>query len=359
MRAGVKYYIFAGILGFAFLFLAIALPFCIKRIPLDQIGVRVKVWSVERGVVPKDAFVGWHRGIPRVDEWELYDGTVQTEDRTAEPIKGRREGNPIKLRTADDYDVTLEIIVKYKLQRGNVWKLREFIGAGDMYKRIMAMEAYDAARTAFGKMVESDLYNPFEKRKRAEECKALLEAKMKLRYVDIVDVLLLNLNFDPKLDRKIKNLKVAELDALASISKAKAADQRGITQTIDADTEAVAEKIKGDKAAKLSILDALTRQRITEILAAADKYMVEKRALADRYKEERIAAGKLLVDTAEAEGERLRRIAMTGVGGELIVAMEAARNINLGNVEVSTQAIDLLDIDTMIQKLGAVQEKAK
>lgn len=356
MRGSVKFYILAGLIGFAFIFLAIAIPFSIKRVPLNQIGVRVKVWSVARGVVPEDAYVGWHRGIPKIDEWELYDGTVQTEDRTSDVTRERKEGNPIKVRTADDYDVTLEMIVKYKLQRGNVHRLRKEVGAGDMYKRIVSVEAYDAARVSFGKMTELDLYNPHEKRKRAEEARELLVQKLKPRYVDIVDVLILNLNFDPKLDRKIRNLKVAELDSLANISKAKAADQRGITQTIDADTEAVAEKITGDKAAKLAILDAITRQRITEILAAADKYMVEKRALADRYREERIAAGTLLVSIAQAEGERHRRLAMVGIGGELIVAMEAARNINLGNVDISTQQIDLLDIESMISKLGAAKQ---
>ena len=356
MKSGSRYYILGGIIGFTFIFLAIVLPFCIKRVQLTQVGVRVKVWSVTRGVVPEDAYVGWHRGIPKIDEWELYDGTVQTEDRTAEATRDRKEGNPIKVRTADDYDVTLEMIVKYKLQRGNVNRLRKEIGAGDMYKRIVSVEAYDAARVAFGKMVETDLYNPFEKRKRADEARDLLIQKLKPRYVDIVDVLILNLNFDPKLDRKIKNLKVAELDSLANISKAKAADQRGITQTIDADTEALAEKIGGDRAAKLAILEAITRQRITEILAAADKYMVEKRAISDRYKEERIARGTLLVSIAQAEGEHYRRLAMVGLGGDLIVAMEAARNLNMGDLTFSTQQVDLLDIEFMIGKLGATKQ---
>ncbi|MBI5124687.1 MAG: hypothetical protein HZA70_00465 [Planctomycetes bacterium] len=356
MKSGSKYYILGGIIGFAFIFLAIAIPFSIKRVQLTQVGVRVKVWGVVRGVVPEDAYVGWHRGIPKIDEWEFYDGTVQTEDRTAEVIRDRKEGNPIKVRTADDYDVTLEMIVKYKLQRGNVNRLRQEIGAGDMYKRIISVEAYDAARVAFGKMVESDLYNPLEKRKRADEARDLLIQKLKPRYVDVVDVLILNLNFDPKLDRKIKNLKVAELDSLANISKAKAADQRGITQTIDADTEALAEKISGDRAAKLAILEAITRQRITEILAAADKYMVEKRAISDRYKEERIARGTLLVSIAQAEGEHYRRLAMVGLGGDLIVAMEAARNLNLGDLSFSTQQVDLLDVESMINKLGATKQ---
>ena len=47
---------------------------------------------------------------------------------------------------------------------------------------------------------------------------------------------------------------------------------------------------------------------------------------------------------------------MTGAGGDLIVALEAARNINLDDVVVSTQDVDLLDIDKMIDKLGGTIE---
>jgi len=67
----------------------------------------------------------------------------------------------------------------------------------------------------------------------------------------------------------------------------------------------------------------------------------------------------LLIARAKAEGERLRRKAMTGTGGDLIVALEAARNINLDDVIVSTQDIDLLDIEKMINKLGGVIKSKK
>ena len=44
---------------------------------------------------------------------------------------------------------------------------------------------------------------------------------------------------------------------------------------------------------------------------------------------------------------------MVGVGGELVVAMEAARNLNLGDLSFSTQQVDMLDVESMINKLGA------
>ncbi|MGR3296043.1 MAG: hypothetical protein ACUZ8A_07450, partial [Candidatus Bathyanammoxibius sp.] len=60
-----------------------------------------------------------------------------------------------------------------------------------------------------------------------------------------------------------------------------------------------------------------------------------------------------------AEGENLRRAAMIGVGGDLIVALEAAKNINLGYLEFTTQRVDMLDIEEMVLKFGAAPEKER
>ncbi len=164
------------------------------------------------------------------------------------------------------------------------------------------------------------------------------------------------MRFDPQLERKIKNVKLAELDQVLNISKERAVNQRGITQTIDATTEALAEKIQSNKDGKIVSLNAEMVTKVTEILADANKFLIEKKAEGNLYKEERRAAGVLLIARAKAEGERLRRKAMTGTGGDLIVALEAARNINLDDVVVSTQDVDLLDIEKMIDKLGGVIE---
>ncbi|MFQ5862597.1 MAG: SPFH domain-containing protein [Candidatus Brocadiales bacterium] len=361
--ANKKPYIYGGIIGFFVIFFGVAIPFCIFKVQIEEIGVWTKVWPVgiydfSRGVVEHDYFVGWHRGIPIVDWWDRYDGTVQTMYRTSERIKGRRK-EAIQVRTMDDYDVSVELIIKYKIRRGSAWRLRKLLGPGDRYKIILHNETVDVARSIFGKMTEKHLYDPYEKRKRAKQSRDELQKRMEDRYIDIIDVLLLDLKFDPKLDRKIKNVKLAELDILLNISKAKAADYRGITNIIDADAEAWVERIEGDRIAKFTILEALTNQRIAEIMAAAEKYVVEKKAAADRYRDERIAAGELMVRKARAEGENLRRAAMIGVGGDLIVALEAAKNINLGYLEFTTQRVDLLDIEQMVQKFGAAPEKKK
>ena len=342
----------------AIIVIVVIVRFMIIRVPMDQIGVKTSVWGLNRGVVQKDYKPGWHRYIRKTATWDLYDATVQTFDftREARTPDGKIESRELPIRTVDDYNVTVDVIIKFQIQRGKAHKIREEIGPGDRYKVFIASDIREISRNVLGKMTEKDLYNPDQKRRRAEEAKQLLAVAFASRHINIIDFLILDMRFDPQLERKIKNVKLAELDEVLNISKERAVNQRGITQTIDATTEALAEKIQSNKDGKIVSLNAKMVTKVTEILADANKFLIEKKAEGNLYKEERRAAGVLLIARAKAEGERLRRKAMTGTGGDLIVALEAARNINLDDVVVSTQDIDLLDIEKMIDKLGGVIE---
>ena len=342
----------------AIIVIIVIVRFMIIRVPMDQIGVKTAVWGLKRGVVQKDYKPGWHRYIRKTATWDLYDATVQTFNftREARTPDGKIESRELPVRTVDDYNVTVDVIIKFQIQRGKAHKIREEIGPGDRYKVFIASDIREISRNVLGKMTEKDLYNPDQKRRRAEEAKQLLAVAFENRHINIIDFLILDMRFDPQLERKIKNVKLAELDEVLNISKERAVNQRGITQTIDATTEALAEKIQSNKDGKIVSLNAKMVTKVTEILADANKFLIEKKAEGNLYKEERRAAGVLLIARAKAEGERLRRKAMTGTGGDLIVALEAARNINLDDVVVSTQDIDLLDIEKMIDKLGGVIE---
>ena len=329
--------------------------FLIITVGIDQVGVKTVIWGIKRGVVQKDYAPGWHSYIRGIDAWDLYDVTVQTLNltREARTEDGKLEPRELPIRTADDYTVTVDIIVKYQIKEGKAHKIRQEIGPFDRYKVFVENETRDVARGVLGKMTEKDLYDPDEKRKRAEESKRLLASKLEFRHVDVIDWLILDMRFDAQLERKIKNVKLAELDELLNIAKEKAVNQRGITLTIDADTEALAQKIESDKEGQIVSLKAAMDTRVTDIIATANKFLVMQKAKGDHYEHVKIAAGELLIDKAKAIGERLRREAMTGLGGDLIVALEAARNINLDDIIVSTQDIDLLDIEVMTTKLGA------
>jgi len=357
VRIVAKYFVPLSILV-AIIVIIAGIRFAIIRVAVDQIGVRTVVWGVTRGVVQRDYGPGWHRYIRKVETWDLFDGTVQTFNltREARAKDGKIESRELPIRTADDYDVTVDIIIKYQIKRGKAHKIRQEVGPGNRYKGFLLSDVREVARNVLGKMTERDLYNPDEKRRRAEEAKQLLISRAVPRHVNIIDWLILDMRFDPQLERKIKNVKLAELDELLNISREKAVEQRGITQTVDATTESLAQKIQSDREGQVVKLKAGMVTKVTDILADANKFLIQKKATGDLYKEERRAAGELLVARAKAEGERLRRLAMSGLGGDMIVALEAVRNINLADVVISTQDVDLLDIETMVNKLGAGKE---
>lgn len=355
-----KYIVPIGIFMLVVLFI-VGVKFFVIKVGVDQVGVRTIIWGVKRGIVQKDYGPGWHRAITGIDQWDLYDSTVQTLELAKEPSRlgGRDERKDAAIRTADDYDVSADLIVKYQIKKGRAWRLRQDIGVGERYKIIVENETRDIARSVLGKMVERDLYNPEEKRKRAAEFKIQLTERLAPRHVDIIDVLILELRFDPQLERKIKNIKLAELDNVLNKSKALAAEQRGITQTIDADTEAIAQKIVGDKERAITVLDAETTKKTIELLAEADKYLVQRKAEGDLYKQQRKADGNLLIKQAQAEGERLRREAISGMGGDIIVALEAARNMNLADLNISSLDMNLLDVDDMATRFGVSDTKGR
>ncbi|MCR4290628.1 MAG: SPFH domain-containing protein [Candidatus Scalindua sp.] len=339
----------------AIVIIVVGVRFMIIRVEVDQIGVKTVIWGIKRGVIQKDYNPGWHRFIRQIETWDLFDGTVQTLSLTRDTrdAEGKMVSREIRVRTADDYEVSVDIIVKYQIIEGKANKIRQEIGPGNRYKMFVDSETKDVARNVLGRMTEKDLYDPDEKRRRAAEAKILLASQVKARHIRVIDWLILDMRFDTQLERKIKNVKLAELDELLNVAKEKAVGKRGITQTIDASTEALAQKIQSDKDGKIVTLKAEMDTKVTEIVSSANKFMIEKTSEGDHYMHVQHAAGELLVDRAKAEGERLRRVAMTGLGGDLIVALEAARNMNLGDIVVSTQDMDLLDVDEMIIKLGA------
>ncbi|MFQ5712611.1 MAG: SPFH domain-containing protein [Candidatus Scalinduaceae bacterium] len=355
-----KYFMPLSILA-GIIVIILGIKFATVKVRVDQVGVKTVIWGLKRGVVQKDFGPGWHRYIRKTESWDLFDSTVQTFNltREARTPEGKIESRELPIRTADDYNVTVDVVIKYQIKKGKAHKIRQEIGPGDRYKSFLLSDVREVARNVLGKMTEKNLYDPDEKRRRAEEAKQLLISRAESRHIDIIDWLILDMRFDPQLERKIKNVKLAELDELLNISKEKAVNQRGITQTIDATTEALAEKIRSNKEGQKVSLKAEMVTKVTSILAGANKFKIEKVAKGNLYKEERRAAGELLIARAKAEGERLRREAMTGLGGDLIVALEAVKNINLQDVVVSTQDIDLLDIDKMVEKLGGGKEKKR
>lgn len=329
-------------------------------IPVGSVGVRTQEYGIlgKKGVVPKDFGPGWHRDLGPVDSWMVFDATVQTLEMTRDSGTGsRRVRDDVQVQSSDGYSVSVDVTVKYRIQEGKAHKVYQDTGSRGKYKTIVRNEAMNACMSVFGEMRTEDFYSPAERRRSAVEAHEKLATALQRRYVEVVDVLIRDVQFDPAYEDKIRRKKLADQEVELNKSAARAAEMRGKTEVIEADITKQLSIIAKEKEAALVRLQAQTDLEIATIKANADKYATQKKADADLVKAQKESDGHLLVKRAEAEGERLRNAAMTGVGGSVIVALEAARSLNLSDLTISTVETDLLDIDKMATKLGVPEQK--
>jgi len=347
-------------MGFTFgiLILWLGFSYLTKYIPVGMVGVRTQEYSVpglgKKGIIAHDFGAGWHRDFGPIDSWVLFDSTVQTLEMTKDPTRGSMRGrDDVQVQSADGYAVSVDVTVKYRILKENAYRVYQNTGSGIKYQTIVRNEAQKACIALFGQMKTEGFYNPLKRREKAGEVKQLLSTSLEDNFVDVIDVLIRDVQFDPEYENKIRRKKLADQEVELNKSMAKAAAMQGKTQLIEAETKRLVNIIKKEKDAALVRMQADTDREIAKIRADYERYATEKQADADLVEAQKESEGTLLMKTAEAEGERLRNSAMQGVGGSTIVALEAAKNLNLSDVTISTMNIDLLNLDEIADKLGA------
>lgn len=337
----------------------LALKFFTVDIPAGKVGVRTQEYAVfgKRGLVQKDFGPGYHRDLGPVDSWELFDSTVQTLELTRDPFYGNRRGrDDVQVRSADGNEVSVDVTVKYRIEPGKAHKLYADTGAGDKYKRVVRTQAQDTFMDVFGQMNTEEFYSPSVRREKATIARQRLTNQLEDRFVEVVDVLIRNVEFDAEYEKRIRRKKLADQEVQLNQSMEKAAQKRGETQKVEAETAKAIKIIQQQRKAEIRVMRAETDLQIARIKAAANKDAAQKRADADLIAAQKNAEGTLLVGNAKAQGERRRNEALAVPGGSTLVALEAARNLSFSDFVISTLNIDVLDLDAMARKLGGEEE---
>jgi len=338
------------------------LMFLTIDIRAGQVGVRTQELGVfgKKGVATKDSGPGWHRNFGFIDSWEFYDSTVQTLEMTRDPEQGSRGGkDDVEVTSGDGYRVSVDVTIKYRITPGEAYLLRQEVGPGVKYREIVRNEARLACLAKLGQMTTEQFYDPEERRTRTKEIQVLLAENLAGKHLEVVAVLLRDVEFDPDYEEKIRNKKLADQEVEVNKSMAKAEEMAGKTQVIEAETARLIKRIDEDQKAEIVRLLADTDLKIATIKAEAGRYAAEKMADADLVQAQKEADGDRQVKLSEAEGEKLRNKALSSSGGSIMAALEAARNIKISQITVSTNETDLIDLDFMASKLGVPETDAK
>lgn len=322
-----------------------------------QVGVLTREF-VNSGVVEEDFQPGWHWNLGPQHTWTIFDSTVQTLEMTRNESLGDRRGrDDVEVQSADGYAVSVDVTIKYRIRTGQTHKLYQQTGSDNKYKTLVRTQAKKACLAEFGIMKTEGFYNPDKRRETSIAVKKELQKRLQDNYVEVVDVLIKSVQFDPEYEKKIQQKKLADQEVQLNISMAKAEQMSGKRQVIEAETAKKLKIIKEEQMAATIRMDAETNRSVTKIRAEFNRFVTEKKADADLIAAENNAKGSLLVKEAEAEGERLRNEAMQGAGGSTIVALQAAKNLNIKDMVISTTDLDIFNLEKMAKRLGAQSSK--
>lgn len=330
-----------------FVVVLIVLRMNVIKVQPGQVGILTEEWG--SGLQQEDFGPGFHLDLGPLHSWEIFDRTVQSLSMVAASPEGA-----LQVKSADGATVTMDITIKFRIKQGECWQLRKELGTGDSYKTKVRNESLDALRDVFGGMTTEDFYIPEKRDEKSQMTFSALAGRLDRLHVELIDILVRDVSFEESYEQRIKEGAVATQQAEVNMALRNAAEYRGETNKIVSQTDAKVTVINQTLEKTRRELTSDIEVKIAQIEADAERYVVETRADADLFAAEKSALAELLVKNAEAEAQRLRQTALQGSGASNLIALEAAKNLQLTKFTLSTLDTDVLDIKKLAEKLGTV-----
>ncbi|HEY3242184.1 MAG TPA: SPFH domain-containing protein [Phycisphaerae bacterium] len=325
----------------------------IIRIGPDEIGVRTINFGSGHGIVQEDYGPGYHRNVWLLDTWNRYPSSVQRLRFSKDALGSlARPVGELQLTSADGDRVSMTAEAVYRISDGAGHFVLQDSGAGKRYEDVVRNLAQDAARVLFGRLRTEAFYNEANRESARQEAAALLRERLKHRGIDLVDLLVETIEFDPNYENLIKQKKIADQQVELQKAKARAAAETGKVNTIKAETTVKVQKVEKETEAKVTQLRTETDLQVAALINEANKYATQRGADGTLYDNQKKAEGQRLVKFAQAEGTQRLNAAMIGEGGRNLVALEAAKALNLADVTFPSYGYDWFNPYQMALRLG-------
>ena len=333
--------------------LAVLVSGC-TRIKPDEIGVRTVNIGGEKGIVPRDYKTGYHRYLWPLDTWQRFPSTVQRL-RFSKDTSGpwSQQAEPLQITSADGDRVVMTAEIFFRIADDQAHLVLQDSGSGDRYRDVVRGMAQDAARVLFGSLRTEAFYNPDSREAVRQKAADVLRTRLQPRGIEIIDVLIETIDFDPNYENLIRKKKLADQRVEVEKAKARAAEQTGKVAKIMVETTARVQRVDKETESEISKKTTEVNLLMGTLKAEADKYAAGVSADAALYKAQHDANGQRLTKAAEAEGQQRMNEALIGDGGRNIVALEAVRKLNLSDVSFPSVGYEWFNPNEMAKRVGA------
>jgi len=314
------------------------------RIGPDEVGVRTDNFGFSgRGIVRQDFGPGWHLNIPLFHTWNVFPARTRRLELSKDPRHRSVLGSEALLVQSSDGDrVMLDIDIFFRIKAGAAHQLLQDSGAGDGHVRVISSLARDRLRAVFGTLKTEQFYDAGARHQKSREALVLMRKALEPRFIEVVDVLNQDVEFEPKYEQKIKDKKLADQNVELDKAQMRAAIERAKVANVNIETARQVKLIEATAAAESGRIEAETR-----------KYAAEKKGEADLYHDQLQAKGDLAIAQAEARVKQEKTRALTGSGGSNLAALEAVKNLKVESITFPTGGRDWFDVHEMATRLGA------
>jgi regulator of protease activity HflC (stomatin/prohibitin superfamily) len=324
------------LIGGALLAVLVSYNSCTTYLRPGESGVKQIKFGIGKGI--EDAVYGtglhyvgpgeiMHRFPTRMQVLELSNSRSEA----TEDMEGHRAAAGVNIQTSEGYTVQVDVTVLYRI--ADPHKVMTTIGPGRLFEDSAVIpRAQQDLRRSLGELDAEDFYRGNKRTEKALEAKAMLEAELTDKGIEIVQVLIRRYTYDQRYQAAIEQRKIQDQTVFKNEAEAKAAQ-----------ANAAKNKIVAEGAAAVAVELARGEAEVKKLEAEADLYRRTKNA-----------GGDLLVKLAEAQGIELENQALRGVGSENMVGLRMADALRNTRVIILPSdgegGMNPLDLKTLLKR---------
>ena len=341
---------------------ALASTLLLETVPVSMIGVKQVLWG-GKGVVEKDYPTGFHVGITGLHTWHFLDArthflTFGSEGAGAKQDEGIRTSagqiHPsLELRTKDNNMLKIDVTVTYRIIPGEAHLL--VAEAKQMIYRDRIVQVVEKElREELAELGSDEVIVTDRRLQIVDETLPKLAAAMREYHVEPEQILIRAISFPAGYEEVLQVKQLTYQKELLAKSETLVQKRKAETEGLSAETIAKQKDLRGKWDRDLQAKRSENLVGIQRTLADAEVYDKTTRAGADAEYEIMVAAGKLAVEKAEAMRDELRNQALNTAGGRILLARQAAENLNIEHVTLNSndaRVPSILDVDALTKLL--------
>ncbi|MGR3173737.1 MAG: SPFH domain-containing protein [Candidatus Scalindua sp.] len=297
-----------------------------KEIQADEVAVIINNITGKITTIDRAGAIVYY---PFIQDLYVLDKSEQSAPMTSANISAEYpQGNPVILKTRDGGDVSLDLIIQYRLISKMAGKIVQNTGTGDVFKEKWIWDyAKTICRYKFGELEIGEFPEAEKRRLKAEEAKKELDRLLNPHGILLTSLNLIDYRYYREYAEKIQERRLADKEIDEQKSRAKASEKNQ-ERVITEETKKLDVAISrfGGQLYNMEI-EAKAKAADIKQKGIAYKLKAEFDADAEFEKLRNAAVAILAVREAEAAGILALRDALEGPGGRNLVKLEYAKRL--------------------------------